>query len=517
MAAHAHGAGVLRLGPAWRGPVRGQGSHRRLRVERSQKLYTYAQFLSNFTASVTLSGSGPGGGTVVGLQPFVVQRRALLANHAEITAPAPVIDWIHHEPTLPAPGDAVYVTADVAPGGVPVASVSLYYLATPGSYQQVSMLDDGLHADFAAGDGIYGALLPITASSGQEVKYYVAATSANTYGTVSFEPALTELAPATLQYSFGTSGLRITEYLYSGTDGEFVEFTNTTAAPIDLTGWSMDDQSALPGTLDLSAAGVLAPGASFLVTDADPVAFAAAWGLSGTVVIGPNADAALGRNDEINLFDASGDLVERLTYGDEDFPGSVRAKDASAQGCWQALGNNNPFGWSLSVVGDAHGSFASSGGDVGSPGVFALVTCSGLGNTLCDPAVANSTGGPATLTAFGSPYAETNRVVLVASALPPGEFGFFLNGTAAGFVANPGGSMGNLCLGGSLGRYNRASEIFAADATGQGSLALDLSNTPTPTGPTAVLAGQTWYYQCWYRDTSVTSSNFTGALEIVYQ
>jgi len=413
----------------------------------------------------------------------------------------------------------VYVTAQVDVNVDPIASVQLYYQAAAGPYLAVPMFDDGMHADQSPGDGVYGALLPISATSGQEVNYYVAATASNTYGSVRFLPERTELQPAQVKYLFGNSGMRITEYLYSSTDGEFVELTNTTGASIDLTGWSLDDQSNTPGTFDLSAAGVVAPGQSIVITDADPALFSAAWGLSGTIVLGPTSSASLGRNDEINIFDSAGDLVERLTYGDEDFPGSIRARDASGQGCFQAIGNNNAFGWTLATLGDAWATYTSSGGDLGNPGTFVMVDCDGLGTEYCDPSVTNSTGSPGRLTAFGSPFAEANNVNLVATNLPSGEFGFFLNGTASDLVIAPGGSQGNLCLGGSIGRYNTASQVFAVDASGQGMLTLNLGATPTPLGPTQVLAGQTWYFQVWYRDTAAGtgSSNFTSGLSIDFQ
>ena len=41
--------------------------------------------------------------------------------------------------------------------------------------------------------------------------------------------------------------MRITEFMYSGTNGEFVEFTNVGNAALDLSGWSFDDDSRTPG------------------------------------------------------------------------------------------------------------------------------------------------------------------------------------------------------------------------------------------------------------------------------
>ena len=481
-----------------------------------KKVYTHQMFQDNFTNTVYLGG-GPGGGNLIGIRTFVEQRAAHLRSHSEIQSPAPDILWTTHEPAVPDPQDTVYVTARVEANVDPVNGVDLYYLANPGTYLRIPMLDDGLNADFAPGDGIYGVRLPITARGGQEVRYYVAATASNSFGSMSFLPTHTELKPSLVQYQFGYTGMRITEYLYSATDGEFVELTNTSSTPVDMNGWSMDDGSNQPGTFDISAAGVVAPGQSIVITDAIPSAFQNAWGLTGVAIVGPTAGADLGRNDVINIYNAGGDLVERLAYGDEQFPGSVRAKDRSGQACSQALGSNNPFGLSLASAGDPFASYTSAGGDLGSPGLFQGVDCALLGTEYCNPAAVNSTGNSASISAFGSGFAEANRLTLLVKDLPTGEFSFFLNGTASGFSPGASGSAGNLCLDGAIGRYNRVGQLFASDAQGKGSLAINLGGMPTPLGPQPALAGQTWYFQCWYRDTPANTSNFTSALSVQFQ
>ncbi len=74
------------------------------------------------------------------------------------------------------------------------------------------------------------------------------------------------------------------------------------------------------------------------------------------------------------------------------------------------------------------------------------------------------------------------QLTLNAGSLPNNAFGFFLTSGTAGFVANPGGSMGNLCLSGAIGRYVGQGQIKNSGATGAFSLGIDLTQTPTPTG-----------------------------------
>jgi|GEM_PF-516360 len=164
--------------------------------------------------------------------------------------------------------------------------------------------------------------------------------------------------------------MRITEFMYSGANGEFVEFTNVGDQPVDMTGWSYADSGRTPGDVALGAFGTVQPGESVILTETAPAAFRSAWGLcSGVKVIGGNTVDNLGRGDEINLYDASQAQVDRLTFGDNVAGvGGPRTQNASAWPSAAALGQNQITGWTLSTVGDAEGSQASAGADVGSPG-----------------------------------------------------------------------------------------------------------------------------------------------------
>jgi len=171
--------------------------------------------------------------------------------------------------------------------------------------------------------------------------------------------------------------MRITEYMYSGANGEFVEFTNVGAASIDITGWSFDDNDRHVGVHSLSGFGIVQPGESVIVTETTPVsAFRAAWNLcAGIKVVGGYTNDNLGRADEINLYAADSTLVDRLTYDDQTL-GGPRTQNKSAWVTAAGLGANNSKLWTLSAVGDAEGSYTSTGGDIGSPGKSTRATVS---------------------------------------------------------------------------------------------------------------------------------------------
>ena len=202
-----------------------------------KKLYGYDDFQDNFFTSVNLGGGGPGGGNVIGLQQFFNQREALLLGQAELIAPGPSILQTSVSNESPDPSEDVYITAEVAANGSPVQIVELFYRADQTmTYQRAEMFDDGMSGDGSASDGVYGVLVPVSATSGQRVDFYVMATSDNAYDSLAFMPELSECGPDSYSYTFGsTGGMRITEWAYSADSGEFVEFTNMSDIPIDMT------------------------------------------------------------------------------------------------------------------------------------------------------------------------------------------------------------------------------------------------------------------------------------------
>jgi predicted extracellular nuclease len=169
--------------------------------------------------------------------------------------------------------------------------------------------------------------------------------------------------------------IRITEWAYQGADGEFVELTNIGNIPIDMTGWSFDDDSGVAGTFDLSFFEIVQPGESVLWTDADADLFRAAWGLGPAIKIIGDSIPGLGRNDQINIFDADDTLVDSLTYGDQDFPGTIRTQNVSGNPISpKALGKDNVSRWLFSSSGDAFATYSSTAGDLGNPGMYTGAT-----------------------------------------------------------------------------------------------------------------------------------------------
>ena len=211
------------------------------------------------------------------------------------------------------------------------------------------------------------------------------------------------LAAAAGTAATANAGIQITEFMYTGEGDEFFELTNTGTTPVDMAGWVYDDSSRvfspsndtgadIPDPLDpeeeldaglnLGSFGIIQPGESVVVHEGVDFVFRADWNLDPSVKTIELYENNLGRNDEINIFDASGNLVDRLTYNDQDFPGEVRARGFSANPkTLAALGANDYGQWQLASEGDVYGSYASlavdpddNASDIASPGFFQIPT-----------------------------------------------------------------------------------------------------------------------------------------------
>jgi len=137
-----------------------------------------------------------------------------------------------------------------------------------------------------------------------------------------------------------------------------------------------------------------------------------------------------------------------------------------------------------------------------------------VGASYCGPAVANSSGSPAVIAAFGSASVAANSLTLRASSLSTNSFGYFLASLTPGIITNPGGSQGNICVSGSVGRY--LGLVQNSGSAGVIAINVDLTAIPQPNGLVTAVPGETWRFQAWFRDANPNvTSNFTDGVEIL--
>ncbi|MFT5732499.1 MAG: hypothetical protein ACJAZN_003495 [Planctomycetota bacterium] len=157
-----------------------------------------------------------------------------------------------------------------------------------------------------------------------------------------------------------------------------------------------------------------------------------------------------------------------------------------------------------------------------------LVADVGECDGLCDPPYClsepTSTGLPAELKLFGSPVVANDDMRLVATGVPAQSFGFFITSLTQFFESNPGGSQGNLCVGGSIGRFVGPGQVMSSGTSG--AMVLDTAAglwsvrfIPTPTGSYAASPGMTTYFQLWFRDSvnGFATSNFSHGAAVTWE
>jgi hypothetical protein len=233
-----------------------------------KKLYTYQNYLDQHPQLIT----------------FVTNRRNFLLNNPEVAQVAPVIASAKYynvdmaEYVTPLAGQECNIQAPVT-NAAGVFAVYLYY--TTGlvdSFEKVQMFDDGAHNDGAAGDGVYGAQIPAYPANTM-VRYYVEALSNNGPKSASYLPqgAEHDVFVYTVQAMMNANGVVINEFVAQNNSGvqdevgefeDWIELYNTNSTPIDLSGFFLSDNAAIPDKWTFPT-GTIIPANGYLIVWAD--------------------------------------------------------------------------------------------------------------------------------------------------------------------------------------------------------------------------------------------------------
>ncbi len=165
-------------------------------------------------------------------------------------------------------------------------------------------------------------------------------------------------------------------------------------------------------------------------------------------------------------------------------------------------------------------------------GSFCLADNS-AGTQFCTSVPSNSTGAPTRLAGAMTSLLGSGLHLEVDGG-PPGEFGYLLVGTAAMDPGMPV-SNGSLCLGAtgndffvgynvaggdqnSIGRFDASGVLENLASTSSTGFGFDVPSTIPAAGSPAIVAGSTWHFQAWHRDTpaGVGQSNFSNGLSITF-
>lgn len=215
----------------------------------------------------------------------------------------------------------------------------------------------------------------------------------------------------------------------------------------------------------------------------------------------PNAATSTGATGTVTVYDGmsyAAICTIEGNAGDENFGAAIANSDQYGGDATQDL-----------MVGAPGTSTSSSPGNVkiyegGTP----------MPENYCT-ALVNSSGAPAAIGSLGTPSVANNDLVLTCTSAgsTPGQFGFFV---ASMFQSNqqnlpliPTG--GYLCVGNPFYRLG----VLTTSATG--SVVMPLDNTAMGGGAPAVLAGDTWNFQFYFRDNFGTfTTNTSDGLTVTF-
>lgn len=219
---------------------------------------------------------------------------------------------------------------------------------------------------------------------------------------------------------------------------------------------------------------------------------------------------------------ASGEPVYVVPVGTFDdvlvSGGELLLRESTSTVSGAGLGSSLSTGFSRRIaVGSGGREFLLAVIDASAGAVLVLVEAevgTVYGGCMASP---NSTGVVGGTRGLGTGIASANDLVIESFDLPSQQFTLLLASGRPGFTPGAGGSAGNLCLGGPIGRFNGA--VAPADAGGVVATPVNLAAIPQGSAAVGVASGETWYFQRWHRDLvgGVATSNFTTALEITFR
>jgi hypothetical protein len=206
------------------------------------KFYTYTQYQNSLTTNI--SGGGPGGQTIYGIQNLMDARVTFFESNSNYLLSAPTISAYAPSNATPNYGDAITITATCSNE----TTVYLgYRLEHQLRFNRVQMFDDGAHNDGAAGDHVYGANVTL---NGVTMEYYIYAENANAglyspqraeheYHTLAINIMLPAQGDILINEVMADNGT--TAYDSNGENDDWVELYNTTSTAKDLTGLYLSD------------------------------------------------------------------------------------------------------------------------------------------------------------------------------------------------------------------------------------------------------------------------------------
>lgn len=190
-----------------------------------------------------------------GIHPFMTSRIAATSSQV----PTGNVEPIVFTPRLSGHGGIGAIPVQVEVWDESTPNVVLHYQPNGGSWQSLTLFDDGTHGDELVGDRLYGGLVPASVGG---ITYYVTATddqNASTSAPCNPDFWATYAHPNVL-INEACSDNATGPVAPNGSREDWIELRNPSSSPVSLNGLFLSDNSANPGKASLNGHSIPANG-----------------------------------------------------------------------------------------------------------------------------------------------------------------------------------------------------------------------------------------------------------------
>jgi spore coat protein CotH len=269
------------------------------------KFYTYTQYQNSLTTSV--AGGGPGGGSSIpGIQQLMSARVNYFSTNSNYILAAPTISSYSASNPTPSFGETIYITVTCTNE----TSVYLgYRFEYPLKFNRLTMFDDGLHGDGAAGDHVWGVAVTLNAAI---MEYYLYAEN-GLAGIFSPQRAEHEFHTLLVNVPNAVAGNVVINELMAdnfstafdefGESNDWIEFYNTTSNVLNLSGLYLSDDIFNVTKWQFPVGSIIEPDGYLIV-----------WADMDTLQNGLHASFKLGASGESVFFTNGTSVFDQINF-----------------------------------------------------------------------------------------------------------------------------------------------------------------------------------------------------------
>ena len=216
------------------------------------RTYDYGYDSLDFWNALDLAG---GAHVKSGIHPFMTSRIAATAGQVASSNVEPIV----FSPRLSGHGGIGAIPVQVEVWDESTPTVVLHYRPNGGTWQSLTLFDDGTHGDELAGDRLYGGLVPASVGG---ITYYVTATDdQNASTSAPCSPAFwATYAHPNVLINEACSDNATGPVAPNGSREDWIELRNPSSSPVSLNGLFLSDNSANPGKASLNGQSIPANG-----------------------------------------------------------------------------------------------------------------------------------------------------------------------------------------------------------------------------------------------------------------